>query len=159
MGCSSSQSYKKPQQLKRGPKIRGEWQQPERPKRNRYNKQNNNFELCTWITLSVLFCHHCTTTKWKCLISTFFNVHLLNLDMVLGNSTLGEFAYMYIWQSSSRNNRDQDWKKSKFNFQALLSPLSPSLHLKVPIMLPVLTTHLYTWKETEVHLGSFFSFV
>ena len=50
-------------------------------------------------------------------------------------------------------------KKNKFNFQAMLSPLSPSLHLKVPIMLPVPTTYFYTWKETEVHLGSFFSFV
>ena len=50
-------------------------------------------------------------------------------------------------------------KKSKFNFQAMFSPLSPSSHLKVPIMLPVPSTHLYARKETEVHLGSFFSFV
>ena len=41
--ASLPQGYKKPKQLKRDPKIRGEWQQPECPKRNRYNKQNNNF--------------------------------------------------------------------------------------------------------------------
>ena len=38
----------------RDPKIRGEWQQPERPKRNRYNKQNNNF-VRGFKTLFVLF--------------------------------------------------------------------------------------------------------
>ena len=70
------------------------------------------------------FCRHYTTITWKCLISHFMEdinkwwqifVHLLNLDIVLGNSTLGEFTYIF-WQSSGRNNRDQHWKKCEFTF-------------------------------------------
>ena len=64
-------------------------------------------QLCKRISLFCKFlCRFCTTTTWNCLILLFREdvnkrrhnfILLLNLDMVLTNSTPGGFAY--IWQS------------------------------------------------------------
>jgi len=72
---------------------------------NRFSRQNNNFAgaahfLCTFL------CRFCMTTTLNCLILLFREdvnkrrrnfILFLHLDMVLRNSTLGGFAY--IWQS------------------------------------------------------------
>ena len=72
---------------------------------NRFNNQNNNFARASRFFCTFL-CRHSTTTAWKCLISHFTEEVLkrrrnyslfLNSDMVLRNSTLGGFTY--VWQS------------------------------------------------------------
>ena len=86
-------------------KIQRRGRRRERPKSNRFYKQNNSFArashfFCTFLS------RFCTTTTWKCLISCFMeNVNkqrriiflFLSFDMVPWNSASGGFAY--IWQS------------------------------------------------------------
>ena len=80
-------------------KIRWQWQQQECQKSNRFNNQNNNFAFASHFFCTQLQCEnalfHVLQRKYTSdnKISPLFP----NLDMVLRNSALGGFTY--IWQS------------------------------------------------------------
>ena len=105
-------------------KIRKRGQQWECQKGNRFNKQNNNFALA-----SHFFVHFFAITTWPWNKNAWFqfygghkqaknviSVLFLKLDMVLRNSTPGEFTY--IWQSKWMGIIRWRLKAGKFTFLA-----------------------------------------
>ena len=97
-----------------------------RQKSDRFNIKNNNFSRELRFCVRTFLCCHCTTMTWKCLIYVSQRKYttddeisslFLNLDMVLTNSTLEGFTY--VWQSQWLGvlNRNEDWKDANLLFQ------------------------------------------
>ena len=121
-------------------KIRRRRRQRGRRKSDRFNIQNNNFSCALRFFVRTFLCRHCTI--WR--ENAWFHVSqrkyttddeisslFLNLDMVLRNSTLRGFTY--IWQSQWLGSIKSRWrlKEREFTFSATFSLPSPSSALEV----------------------------